>query len=1094
MTADSNIKFFESPLTGRQVAMNLHASDYVWLHEPTSEQVLEVIGEHERIAISEAWKHWSRTREGADDYIEAFHSQKDSPTKLRYFSNTELGKAIGYGQPMGRGLGAHLRQMSLKKQRQLLEHHMPTTRGGMEKIASPVAIKESIGTVDMKAEFLQLGPRNFLRSLVERSGMPEQELLTMLRARGWVLYSRAILSRASSHKWVPLRNPRYGGTLTVLLGEVGDILRNRRTEKFGLVSILTSSITEVGDMSPEWMDEVEAQGEAWLQEVNSKKDRGDSALPLGRSFRVLWNHRYPEHQLPYKVSQKRRPFRKTDGTFEWIAQEREELRPWVAPLAAFVTQRPSNSKTAVVNLLNHFCHFLIQLPSPPKAPEFMDRRLHVHDVTLQNKATLMQWLATTSLPANRRTALMNRLREFLEWHVDWLHANGRRDVAETIINPVGTQDQFRDNGGAGQTFRTALPSWLLKELRATLTDDDFAFVRVDGARTTHVRVVDNETGKVVKVWWPGTAVALLTLLELPLRSHQVRWLDSGVLDEMTVDTRTGKSVKNKHPGAIIGRRESCLRMLNDSLRLETWCGLFVNTNKTALYDGRGPIGYEIPYLPPALLDQLVRMRDWGKRYLPPLTKPVLYSESSEARANYPGAVDKKRLPLVAPLFADPFANDKRIPANYHKLVRTYVDLLAETEKRVKAKYNVDLSLTETKVDSKGKEYTTWRYDLHTLRVSGISAMLENGVPLEVVSQFVAGHASLVMTLWYYKNSPGKIREIIAKHRDSAEAEGDFIGSKAFAENIEQMSSFLLTKDSGYRGDGQDTAFEALKAHSGLWTISTDGICPGTSCSSGGELIANGQYGAVPGGRRCGLCRYWITGPAFILGQTAAANNLVYQIRRKGQELARTRDRLIDETDAGHHTKARQTRHHIEALERELTIDLTEWQARYAYAMASSQLLDDYIAARQHLSSDRKLPAPLLTASSAAELTVTLQEVDEFVLLDHVTQMVDFLPGFKNREAIHEQHLVLSKVLEANELPQFLLHLDAEKAEVAANMMSSVILEYVRGQDLPRVLSGELRLADVPVLADKVGQLIHAAAPMLAAQPTPGRRFIPIVGA
>lgn len=170
------------------------------------------------------------------------------------------------------------------------------------------------------------------------------------------------------------------------------------------------------------------------------------------------------------------------------------------------------------------------------------------------------------------------------------------------------------------------------------------------------------------------------------------------------------------------------------------------------------------------------------------------------------------------------------------------------------------------------------------------------------------------------------------------------------------------------------------------------------------------------------------------------------------------------------SRAAHTRNRIEALEREITLDITEWQARYAFATASSNLLDEYAKARQQLAADRNLPAPLLTASSAEELKVTLQETNEFVLIDHVTQMVDFQPGFKNREAMQEKHLMLARLLEANDLPQFMLQLDADMADEAANLLSSMILQYVKAQDLPRVLAGDIKLESIPPLDDGIKEL------------------------
>jgi hypothetical protein len=159
-------------------------------------------------------------------------------------------------------------------------------------------------------------------------------------------------------------------------------------------------------------------------------------------------------------------------------------------------------------------------------------------------------------------------------------------------------------------------------------------------------------------------------------------------------------------------------------------------------------------------------------------------------------------------------------------------------------------------------------------------------------------------------------------------------------------------------------------------------------------------------------------------------------------------------------------------------------------MSSSNLLDQYVEARHAVQSSPLLPAPLLTKSTAADLKLTLQATDEFVLIDHVTQMCDFMPGFKNREAANEKHLMLSKILEENGLPQFLLKLDSQKAQVAANMLSSLILQYVQAQDMPRVLSGDLKLSEMPGLGEQVRSLAEAAT-VPSVPFDSGRSIIPI---
>lgn len=1085
MNAVNNaILHFESPVTKRRIALNSDPSEFAWLYSPTNTEFEAVLREHERIRIAQVWAEWSEPQDD-EPYIVAFRkAAPSSETRLRFIGTRAFAAQSGFSK--SRGLGDELRALPIDEQQRLFKSLLPSSYAELEPLMSTVGLQYAYNT-DIRTSFLALADvKAFVRqmcSYIAQKTRPREqytlgeryvEILVMLRARGWLLFSTEFVNWSLNLRWRPAGDPAFGGEVAKLFSEVSKNLYHGESDstppyaRFGAVSVLASSMSELSDMSDGFIAQMEEICARWT--TTAGRDGGPLAgaakqeLKLGRALRSLWNHKHPELPISNKPHHNRKEIRKTDGSFQWLSAGRPEFAVWTETFAAFVKQRTGSvSKVALIGALNYFGDYLLGLEAPPLSPELIERRLHIHDVTLKNRNTFMQRLGDWSSEAKRKNVFLGYVGEYFDWVRDWLAASGQADEAARFQNPLSTLDRFNSSGGAGQSHRTALPSWLLKELRTTILEDDFAFLR-ENRRQDWVTVYDRELGHTSKVWWPGTAVCLLVLLHLPLRNHQARWLDSGVLDEFSVDPATGKKTPNSHVASVVGRQEGFARMLHDTLRQETWCGLFVNTNKTAIYSS-SKRGYEIPYLPAELSSLLTMVRDWGLRYLPPLTEPLIYAESGEGRHSYPANADLQFVPHVAPLFRDPTTLNKATPVAYTRLARAYVRVLEQTEKRIKAKYGVDIELTLPKENGKGR---VWKYDLHTLRVSGISAMIENGVPLEVVSQFVAGHASLVMTLWYLKNSPGKMQEFIEFAHDKAVAESDFVGSSDFLENVEKFSEFLLSKNGDQRFDNGDPAFLAMKAHTGLWNISTDGICPGTACSEGGEFDATAErFGPVPGGRRCGLCRFWITGPAFILGQVAQANNLIYQIRRSGEELAEARDALIEETDSGRRAAAAQTRSRIESLERELTLDITEWQARYAYAMASSNLLDGYVAARADIVPGDLLPAPLITQSSSDELKVTLEQSNEFVLLNHVTQMLDFLPGFKNREAKHEKNLMLAKVLDANELPQFMLKLNSKQAVDAGNLMADLLLQYVKGQDLNKVLSGEMKLADVPGLDSHV---------------------------
>jgi hypothetical protein len=57
-------------------------------------------------------------------------------------------------------------------------------------------------------------------------------------------------------------------------------------------------------------------------------------------------------------------------------------------------------------------------------------------------------------------------------------------------------------------------------------------------------------------------------------------------------------------------------------------------------------------------------------------------------------------------------------------------------------------------------------------------------------------------------------------------------------------------------------------------------------------------------------------------------------------------------------------------------------------------------------------------------------------------------------------------------------------------MSDLLLQYVKAQDLPRVLSGDMKLADLPVLGEKLNHLMDAM-PMPANLPVKSK-VIPLL--
>jgi hypothetical protein len=264
---------------------------------------------------------------------------------------------------------------------------------------------------------------------------------------------------------------------------------------------------------------------------------------------------------------------------------------------------------------------------------------------------------------------------------------------------------------------------------------------------------------VYELWSPVRAVALYTKLLLPLRTYQVRMLDSGEADtyrymqplrqkagHWTVNTGSIKEGTEKYPV-----RRGIFRKFFDPVTKFEMTGFYINTNKTADIDKEEYAkGYEVPWQYEEALYWLSKLRDWQEKYNP-IDKPTTWTD---LEINHIGHIKDqnilRQMGVSTFLFRDPtyqLKEDKSKPIRQKGLEPLWNKLLSESEKELQASNDTDDAVQLKFV--KNKETTL--YPLHSLRVSLITAYaLEGGVPMPILSKCIAGHARLVMTLYYTK--------------------------------------------------------------------------------------------------------------------------------------------------------------------------------------------------------------------------------------------------------------------------------------------------------------------------------------------------------
>jgi len=408
---------------------------------------------------------------------------------------------------------------------------------------------------------------------------------------------------------------------------------------------------------------------------------------------------------------------------------------------------------------------------------------------------------------------------------------------------------------------------------------------------------------VYELWSPVRAVALYTKLLLPLRTYQVRVLDSGETDtfryEQTQRHIAGQWMTNsgllKEGTEKYPVRRGVFRKFLDPVTRFEMTGLYINTNKTAdINKEEWAKGYEVPWQYEEVLYWLAKLSNWQEKYNP-IEKPTAWTDLE--RNHFGHIKDEgilKQMGATCFLFRDASEEKKNKikPIRQQGLEPLWYKLLLDLQRQCEL---LEGSQEEHKLKFIKNKHTTF-YPLHSLRVSLITAYaLEGGVPMPILSKCIAGHARLVMTLYYTKAGITYVSEKM----DEAE--------KKMAE-LEQDSYMRWLKDATYKqleaySANNDTA--SLQAvlnaqQSGASFIKDDkGICPKgcLGCDTGGTYINDDtgktSYGIVPGypEQNCVRCRWFLTGPAFLPGLVHHFNVIGYNISETAERLIRFEEEI-----------------------------------------------------------------------------------------------------------------------------------------------------------------------------------------------------------
>lgn len=618
-----------------------------------------------------------------------------------------------------------------------------------------------------------------------------------------------------------------------------------------------------------------------------------------------------------------------DLSFNWVTRELgPEFADWQALAATWLTTQPHGLADRIVALRHFFKAYLhgLKLPLDPV-------------ILLRRNQPLPDFYETCLPKSHGGIKWSNKIRIFLDWVLEKYFSepddNGQPTISPEYWNPVPYRSQ------KGKVLRTEsvhspLPFTYIVDLRERLapgkTFSEWKWaqtvahghggVRHDWFEVTKDEIDESDpdcvwrtrkTGhklgnrQIYEIWSPVRAVALLVKLMIPLRTHQVRMLDSGEADTWRYTSKGWETNLGPHAEGSQKKpvERGIFRQHNDLEHGEKRTSLYINTNKTADIARQGETGYVIPWHYDQLLYWLEKLRNWQEKYNP-IPQPISWKDLDHRHTKGPKSeYQLSKMPDTCFLFRDAAAlgDDRFKPIIDDTLFAMWYRLLEDLEARCAARDKAAAGGKPLRFVVPNKARTTL-YPLHSLRVSLLTCLaVDAEVPLVVLSKLVAGHSRVIMTLYYTKIGVAQMTRLLnaasQKLQETAEA-----GLQRFLAEVEyeELSHSIVINN-------MDGLKAALAIHPGDrnpagWLARSYGIClvgGNTSsdeyngkiggCRNGGELLrantkdsSNNVYAHVPGGAgNCVRCRWFVTEPHYIDALRAHFNNVSYRLVEAARE-------------------------------------------------------------------------------------------------------------------------------------------------------------------------------------------------------------------
>ncbi|MBY6117186.1 site-specific integrase [Mameliella alba] len=575
--------------------------------------------------------------------------------------------------------------------------------------------------------------------------------------------------------------------------------------------------------------------------------------------------------------------------------------------------------------------FIFCLEKPPTNFFEVRREDHIFSADDEEKPTYISFLKRKGLK------LYDPLRDLHQIFSLWIS-----DQDSVFDNPLHPRTDWENPKHTFGTFRKAVPDLVLETLIEENARPDcggipYALYR-NWKSQSNATTIHRICGVPADEYIPATAATIDCILTFGMRSSSARWMDSGKGDEFRIDLESLEETPNPNACATKGRRHGAIQVMRMGNGEKLLSLLLLKTKNSEVL--------EVPFLPRELAERLSFLQSRQDKYNT-ISRPIVAVEDESTIGPFATPPD------IFPIFLSPKTGEKPVSPSmlyeWWRVLLRHCEEIVHQKRIIKFGSDVD-RLTFFTNDGN----PIW--DIHSIRVSIATALLDQGVPPTIVQKLL-GHSNPIMTLHYHAPAPEEIHRHLRVAFENRRLNA--VRTLAEAETSAELDSAIFQITQGVVGvDGHTGGLDLAKAYldergplgksPGAMAVFSHGICPGGECAKGGEKKGNYRFG-VHRDKACSRCRYRITGPAFLNGLVMNANILLMEIADSKQKERELNSEIL---------KVRKDGGSISILETRLTQEHSFQDELWSDWAAEYQMIDRCVRHNSNVVNDDNTPAGL----------------------------------------------------------------------------------------------------------------------------------------